>query len=212
MASSETHMSKTYWPVAGTGDWNQPDDDLFRWWRERSFFTDVMADHGWHRRGPSWHGVELPAWSTQLTGTFFAGRNHRTWKRETYEFARALELVPPEDRNLVCHSWGGIIGVKVANLLEPYGGIARLVTVNAPMRKSMRPEYEKAAASCEWLQLYNTNIWTNRMQWLGARGGPWFFRGATAVRVRGGGHSDLLRKPQRFLSTISEVIVPFLEA
>ena len=199
----------TYTPVAGTEDWSDPDGGLSRWWQSGSAFTALMLTHGWHRRGWSWHGIELPAWSTQLAGTFFSGRDDRTWKRGAYGLAEEMEQVPVSERNLIAHSHGGNLAVKTANLLAPYGGLHRLVTVCTPRRRSMADEY--TSVHCPWLHLYSSNVWTNRMQWMGARWGKWTMPSpARNVRVKGIGHSKLLRQPTRFASEISDLVVGFL--
>lgn len=172
----------------------------------------MLAEHRFDRRGWSWHGVDLPPWGTDLGGTFFAGPLLRSWWRAAYGLAEELEPEDFETRNLVCLSHGGNIGVMVDVLLRRHGtsgGLHRLVTVCTPQRRSMREHY--ATVSCPWLHVYSTNLWTNRMQWLGARGAGFKMpEPATNVRLPGIGHSDLLRDPERFDVEHEAVLMPFL--
>ena len=197
-------------PVAGTHDWEPPEDGLnLRWWQGESDFTALMTVHGITRHGWHWHGLDLPPWGAVLAGTLFAGRDLRTWWRGAYGQAEDLERLPVEKRNLLCHSHGGNVGVLVARLLEPCGGLNSLVTVCTPRPRVMQEYYERV--TCPWLHIYNTHLWSNRMQWLGARGASWKMpEPARNVRLKGIGHSELLRQPRRFESAYADVVLPFL--
>lgn len=201
----------TYVPVAGTHDWDPPEDGANRrWWQSGSDFTAFMDGQGFVRYGWSWQGLDLPPWGCALAGTMVSGRDLRTWWRGAYGLAEDLERLPYEMRNLICHSYGGSVGVMVALLLEPHGGLRRLVTVCTPNRRAMKEQY--AQVSCPWLHLYNTHILNNRMQWLGARGAAWKMpEPARNVRVKGCGHSRLLREHARFEAVYTETVLPFLE-
>ena len=200
----------TYRTVAGTEDWDPPEDGLnLRWWQRSSVFSQIMTAHGCARTGWSYQGLDLPPWSTQLAGTWVSGRDIRTWWRGAYGLAWELEQQPPETRTLICHSHGGQVGVLVAWILRESGGLARLVTVCTPRRRAMRQYYE--AVDCPWLHIYNTNLWANRMQWLGARAAGWTMPApAENVCVKGIGHSALLREPDRFAAVYQDVLLPFL--
>ena len=201
-----------YTAVAGSEDWDPPEDGWnHRWWQRNSDFQMLMGGHDVERRGWAWEELDLPAWSTQVAGTWVSGRDIRTWWRGAYGLAEELGQRPVADRILICHSHGGQIGVLVEHLLAPHGGLHKLVTVCTPRRRGLWAYY--AAVSCPWLHIYNTNLWTNRMQWVGARGAGWKMPApAQNVRVRGIGHSDLLRAPFRFESVFKDVLVPFLRA
>ena len=200
--------NRIYTPVCGTEEW--PSTDGLSWWEPRSRFTAFMKRFGWERHGWSRHGIELPEWSSVLTGTFFSGRDDRTWTYDAEGLAERQEKLPVPERNLICVSHGGQLGVLVAKLLEDHGGINSLTTICTPRRRSMQDDYE--AVQCPWLAFYNTNVVTNRMQWLGARGAKWKMpEPALNVRVKGSGHTGLVREPRKFQSVLQEHLIPFLK-
>ena len=74
----------------------------------------------------------------------------------------------------------------------------------------MKGHYE--AVPCPWLHIYNTHVFKNRMQWLGSRAASWSMPGiAENVKIKGIGHSALLRDPGGFPGVLADVVVPFLK-
>lgn len=199
--------------VAGTEDWEWPDTgENMRWWQSQSEYTALMRGFGCQRHGWRRHGCDLPPWSTALAGTFFSGRDFRSWWRGALGLAEDLETLPVRDRNLICHSHAGNLGVMVASDLQrSAGGLNSLVTICTPRRrdKTMQALYE--AVECPWLHIYCKHVWSNRMQWMGARGASWMMPApAQNAKVKGIGHSELLRQPRRFEHIHREIIIPFL--
>ena len=206
--------------VAGTHDWMPFERRRDRWWQSQSDHTRQMEKLGCVRIGWEYHGMEVPPWAAALGGTFFSGSALRGWARGALGLAEDLERRPREDRNLECHSHAGSLGVMVAWLLKDVGGLNRLITVCSPRRRGRirtpdvaLPTMEEmyACVSCPWLAIYGTNVVTNAMQWLGARGNSWRMPApAQNVRLKGIGHSAFLRDSRRFASTHHDLVMPFL--
>lgn len=198
--------------VPGTRDWS-PSNDIAnsRWWQSQSPFTQMWHHQGFTRHGFEWAGSEIPQWGTVLSGTFWSDRTHRTWWRGAFGQASDLAQLPLQDRNLICHSHGGNLGVLVEHLLRTrgFGGLNSLTTICTPNRRDMASYYHGVA--CPWLAVYNTNIVTNRMQWMGARGNRWKMPEATNVNLKCIGHSRLIREPYQFAEHHHDILMPFIK-
>jgi hypothetical protein len=97
----------------------------------------------------------------------------------------------------------------LAGLLAPYGGLHTLITICTPVRKDMRDAYD--AVTCPWLHVYDANIWSNRMQLFGARlSFEMKMPGAQNLKLKGIGHSELVRDPLRFEAIHTQELMPFV--
>ena len=192
--------------IPGTRDWAPPEDGKnVRWWQSNSPFTLLWQRSGFQRHGWTWHGLDLPQWATGLAGTAWADKDHRTWWRGAYGQAEALERLPLEDRNVICHSHGGNLGVLLAGMVP----LHRLITVCTPVRRDMRDAYD--AVTCPWMHVYDANLWTNRMQLFGARlSFEMKMPGAKNLKLKGIGHSELVRNPLRFEAIHTQELMPFV--
>jgi hypothetical protein len=197
--------------VAGTHDWNPQETTHERWWQRNSRFTQKLKAHGYEHVGWDVAGQEIPQWSCALSGTFFAGRDLRTWWRGAFSLASQLIELPLVDRNIIAHSHGGNVAVLAVVIMNAKGEpVSRLITVCAPVRRDMVEFYK--LIKCPWRHIYSREMWRNRMQWMGSRVRlTWEMPGKVENFELGGiGHSDLLREPDRFPDEIEEGIVGFL--
>jgi hypothetical protein len=200
--------------IPGTRDWSPLEDSLnLRWWQRDGDLTRLWERHGFQRYGWDYHGIDHPQWATVLSGTAWADKDHRTWYRGAFGQETELEKLFKEDRNVICHSHGGNLGVILALEAQKYiGGLNSLITICTPVRKDMQEMYE--AVTCPWLHIYDGNFWTNRMQWFGARlrfemKMPGI---AQNLKLEGIGHSELVRDPLRFREIHVSKLMPFVKA
>ena len=161
---------------AGTRDWTSPPwppQADWRWCQLRSRFTQKMAVHGLELHAPwSVFGMDVPPWSCELSGTFFAGKDLRAWWRGAASLVAALLELPPEDRNMLLHSHCGNAGILAAFLIEANGETVRsLTTVCTPRRREL--DQYSTALKCRRRQITTKEIIGNHMQWMGGRFSSW---------------------------------------
>jgi hypothetical protein len=199
--------------VAGTHDWNPTELSHDRWWQSDSRFTEKLAKCGFDHVGWDVSGQEIPQWSCALSGTFFAGRDLRTWWRGGFSLAAQLLKLPTDERNVIAHSHGGNVAVLALMILASHNEqVSCLITVCAPVRRDMTVHYK--AVTCPWRHIYSKQVWGNRMQWMGSRVRmAWKMPGDVVDNYEADGicHSDLVRDPDRCEHVFDDGIVSFLE-
>lgn len=140
-------------------------------------------------------------WTNNVDGVpnLLAAGRHRDWIAGGYALSYFLQLVPYEDRNIICHSHG--LQVVLYMLARTQLPIRRLISVCSPVRRDMR---ETAIAAVPYL-----NRWRHIAS---SQGDPWqrlgeLFDGHLGwgdrkwpqaqenLSIPGIGHSKLLNDP-----------------
>lgn len=194
-------MSKpTYFlPIAGTWDWNE--DERIAWWEQSSPFINFMNSQNFFLKFP-----ECPfEWSTGLEGLPFT--KYRQWKAGAKALGYYMDGPsygnpwPLEDRNFIVHSYGLYIILYYAS----WGGkINNLISIGSPIRHDVNSVALLAKANIKgtWLHLRD-----EKFDFIGTLGGffdknvgfarknPWCTREDALDKV---GHSDLIKKPEKF--------------
>ena len=180
--------------LLGTHGW--PDDPSQEWWHPRSAFAQFLARLDVVHARP-----EKPfVWSGDVDGIpFLSGKD---WEAGAEAFGYYAEDLPFESRNVVAHSHGG----QVALLAAADGlRLRSLVMVGTPVRKDI----ERVIATIAVRNIDRVlHISDARWDWMGLAGAFFDFRvsfrrhfrvpGLETARVRGIGHSGLLRDPRLF--------------
>lgn len=197
-----------YLPIQGTHDWRGSLDPTTQWWHPSSPFARFMGRNGFNQIGS-----EDPfLWTTDLDGVSFwrRQRRHLDWQHGGWSLDHYIrpplvqsadDIVPYDDRNIICHSHGLGVVLYAAGVYRLR--IKTLISVCSPVRDDLM-EIGKAAREQIEFWLHISTDHTDVMQLLGnlcdgrikmARKHP---LADLNDYVPGIGHSGILRDPVYF--------------
>ena len=189
-----------YIPVAGT--WFKEDTGDDRWYRRGSTIDNLFRGFGLERveQDGDPRTPDPGYWSGDVGGLLFhAGSGQHVWWSGGLELRRFIEGRPRlmnRPMVIVAHSHGGQVAAYALAGLRQIAHV-RLITVDMPVRRDMRPVYAEARRNVGyWLHLHTRWGWGARMRVLGSRfGSPTLDIADRNIPLRGG-HSGVLRRPQ----------------
>jgi hypothetical protein len=202
--------------VNGTGDYQPQEYATDRWWKSGSAFTALLQDAGYTPVIRTKAGIEVPPWSGKLDGTFWSGKAERSWYHAgESRLASDLLKLPQTQRWMIVWSHGlqpAVLAAGTLARMDPPERIAGLISICSPLRRGLAAEYAAVVAAVPWRHIYTTNIFSNRMQWMGARMAKWEMPGADNKRMKGIGHGELLLDPETHRDLVQTGILDFLDA
>ncbi len=191
-----------YIPIAGTGARRRHGRP--NWLELGSEFETYMNARGLKRIGD---GIRF--WSSALGSRFMRGSEYLVWQFGGEQVDKYLHSIEYEDRNLIAHSWGGVVVAFAAAGLRDIK-IRRLVTVTTPPRRDLDEVWEAAEKNIDsHLHLYAKG-WGDRIGFIARRGR--FKRQIESADENtriDGGHSGILYKVKHF-SQIDNTIIPWI--